>query len=63
VKTLRGELSNVRRFLDDSEDLIRLRLNQSLMWTFYERTATALYDYAPREPNQLPLRKGCLVCE
>lgn len=36
-------------------------LNQSLQWTFYERTATALYDFTPREPNQLPLKKGCLI--
>jgi guanine nucleotide exchange factor VAV len=38
-------------------------LNQMLLWPFYERTATAIYDFTPTEPNQLPLKKGCLICE
>lgn len=37
------------------------RLNQSLSWPFREVVATALYDFTPREPNQLPLRQGCQV--
>lgn len=37
------------------------RLNQSLSWPFREVVATALYDFSPREPNQLPLRQGCQV--
>lgn len=37
------------------------RLNQSLSWPFREVVATALYDFNPREPNQLPLRQGCQV--
>ncbi|XP_055301018.1 protein vav isoform X2 [Sitodiplosis mosellana] len=36
-------------------------LNQSLSWPFREVVATALYDFSPREPNQLPLRQGCQV--
>ncbi|XP_055613942.1 protein vav isoform X2 [Uranotaenia lowii] len=36
-------------------------LNQSLQWPFKEVTATALYDFSPNEPNQLPLRQGCQV--
>lgn len=37
------------------------RLNQSLSWPVREVVATALYDFTPREPNQLPLRQGCQV--
>lgn len=37
------------------------RLNQSLSWPFREVVATALYDFNPREVNQLPLRQGCQV--
>lgn len=37
------------------------RLNQSLSWPFREVVATALYDFTPKEPNQLPLRQGCQV--
>ena len=37
------------------------RLNQSLSWPFREVVATALYDFSPKEPNQLPLRQGCQV--
>lgn len=36
-------------------------LNQSLQWPFKEVIATALYDFSPNEPNQLPLRQGCQV--
>ncbi|XP_065082479.1 protein vav isoform X3 [Ochlerotatus camptorhynchus] len=36
-------------------------LNQSLQWPFKEIIATALYDFSPNEPNQLPLRQGCQV--
>lgn len=36
-------------------------LNQSLSWPFREVVATALYDFNPKEPNQLPLRQGCQV--
>ncbi|XP_070493518.1 protein vav isoform X2 [Chironomus tepperi] len=36
-------------------------LNQVLQWPFYERTATAIYDFTPKEPNQLPLKKGCQI--
>lgn len=41
--------------------LYSFRLNQSLSWPFREVVATALYDFNPREPNQLPLRQGCQV--
>lgn len=37
------------------------RLNQSLQWPFREVIATSLYDFNPKEPNQLPLRQGCQV--
>lgn len=40
---------------------INFRLNQSLSWPFREVVATALYDFAPKEQNQLPLRQGCQV--
>lgn len=40
--------------------LIR-RLNQSLQWPFREMIATAMYDFNPTEPNQLPLRVGSNV--
>lgn len=36
-------------------------LNQSLSWPFREVVATALYDFNPKELNQLTLRKGCQV--
>lgn len=36
-------------------------LNKQLQWTFYEKTAIALYDYTPIEPNQLLLKKGCQI--
>ncbi|XP_055534796.1 protein vav isoform X3 [Wyeomyia smithii] len=36
-------------------------LNQSLQWPFKEVTATALFDFSPYEPNQLPLIQGCHV--
>ncbi|XP_055630616.1 protein vav isoform X2 [Toxorhynchites rutilus septentrionalis] len=36
-------------------------LNQSLQWPYKEVIATALYDFFPSEPNQLPLRQGCQV--
>lgn len=39
----------------------KFRLNQSLSWPFREVVATALYDFSPREQNQLPLRQGCQV--
>lgn len=32
-----------------------------MSWPFREVVATALYDFNPREPNQLPLRQGCQV--
>lgn len=38
-----------------------ISLNQSLSWPFREVVATALYDFKPHEPNQLPLRQGCQV--
>ncbi|XP_058832580.1 protein vav isoform X2 [Topomyia yanbarensis] len=36
-------------------------LNQLLQWPFKELVATALYDFTPSEPNQLPLKQGCQV--
>lgn len=36
-------------------------LNQSLQWPFREVVATALYDFNPKEANQLPLQQGCQV--
>jgi hypothetical protein len=38
-----------------------IRLNQTLQWPFREVVATALFDFVPQEPNQLPLRHGCQV--
>lgn len=40
---------------------ISISLNQSLSWPYREVVATALYDFNPKEANQLPLRKGCQV--
>lgn len=37
------------------------RLNQSLQWPFREVIATALYEFNPKEANQLPLQPGCQV--
>ena len=62
VKILLGNL----KLLISSINLMcffKYSLNQSLQWPFYERTATAVYDFTPREPNQLTLKKGCLICE
>uniref|UniRef100_A0AAG5D0C5 Protein vav n=1 Tax=Anopheles atroparvus TaxID=41427 RepID=A0AAG5D0C5_ANOAO len=36
-------------------------LNQLLQWPFKEEIVTAVYDFAPSELNQLPMRKGCQV--
>ena len=36
-------------------------LNQTLQWPVREVIATALFDFAPQEPNQLPLKQGCQV--
>ncbi|XP_058061697.1 protein vav [Anopheles bellator] len=36
-------------------------LNQLLQWPFKEEIVTAIYDFAPKELNQLPLRQGCPV--
>ncbi|KFB45541.1 AGAP010292-PA-like protein [Anopheles sinensis] len=36
-------------------------LNQLLQWPFKEEIVTAVYDFAPTELNQLPMRKGCQV--
>lgn len=36
-------------------------LNQTLQWPFREVIAVALYDFVPKEPNQLPLKEGCQV--
>jgi hypothetical protein len=66
AKTLPGKISRQRWRQAGDEVSFSLpfrSLNQSLLWTFYERTATALHDFTPREPNQLPLRKGCQICE
>lgn len=41
--------------------LLICRLNQSLQWPFREMIATAMYDFNPTEPNQLPLRVGTNV--
>ncbi|XP_049533457.1 protein vav isoform X1 [Anopheles darlingi] len=36
-------------------------LNQLLQWPFKEEIVIAIYDFAPKEQNQLPLRQGCQV--
>lgn len=36
-------------------------LNQTLQWPFREVIAVALYEFVPKEPNQLPLKEGCQV--
>ncbi|KAG4079230.1 hypothetical protein HA402_006953 [Bradysia odoriphaga] len=36
-------------------------LNQTLQWPFKEVLSKALYDFNPKELNQLPLRKDCIV--
>lgn len=41
--------------------MLIFRLNQSLQWPFQEVIATALYDFEPKEQNQLPLHYGCQV--
>uniref|UniRef100_A0A182IWV8 Uncharacterized protein n=1 Tax=Anopheles atroparvus TaxID=41427 RepID=A0A182IWV8_ANOAO len=40
---------------------LSLNLNQLLQWPFKEEIVTAVYDFAPSELNQLPMRKGCQV--
>lgn len=32
-----------------------------MQWPFREVIATALYEFNPKEANQLPLRQGCQV--
>lgn len=36
-------------------------LNQLLQWPFKEEIVVAIYDFAPNELNQLPMRQGCQV--
>ncbi|XP_053666591.1 protein vav [Anopheles marshallii] len=36
-------------------------LNQLLQWPFKEEIVIAIYDFAPNELNQLPMRQGCQV--
>lgn len=40
---------------------LQFSLNQTLQWPFKEVCAKALYDFNPKELNQLPLRKDCIV--